>query len=161
MANQMRVLESARSLFEDKRAVAVGIEHSPDMDVRVLIEFFTSVRYKTFYLGTRQIARIDNLCEEVLDDVLEHPYVKKHDHKIRRFFIRLGFLSTDELRMSGDASSPEGPRRRETPPFFVAMPRGRKNKEEMTIQTMYDLFSGSGGGGQVKTANDRKAPGKK
>jgi hypothetical protein len=161
MANQMRVLESARSLFEDKRAVAVGIEHSPDMDVRVLIEFFTSVRYKTFYLGTRQIARIDNLCEEVLDDVLEHPYVKKHDHKIRHFFIRLGFLSTDELRMSGDASTPEGPRRRETPPFFVAMPRGRKNKEEMTIQTMYDLFSGSGGGGQVKTANDRKAPGKK
>lgn len=161
MANQMLVLESARSLFEDKIAVAVGIEHSPGMDVRVLIEFFSSVRYKTFYLGARQLARIDNLCEEVLDDVLEHPYVKKHDHKIRRFFIRLGFLSKEELRLSGNAATPEGPKRRETPPFFVAMPRGRKNKEEMTIQTMYDLFSGSGGGGQVKTANDRKAPGKK
>ncbi len=160
MANQMLVLESARSLFEEKRAVAVGIEHSPDMDIRVMIEFFTSVRYKTFYLGTRQIARIDNLCEEVLDDVLQHPYLNKEDHKIRRFFIRLGFLSKDELRMSGDATS-EGPKRRETPPFFVAMPRGRRNKEETTIQSMYDLFSGSGGGGQVKTANDRKAPGKK
>ncbi|KAL7445464.1 hypothetical protein ACHAXH_010078 [Discostella pseudostelligera] len=161
MANQMQVLEAARSLFEEKKAVAVGIEHSPDMDVRVLIQFFTSVRYKTFYLGTRQLARIDNLCEEVLDDVLEHPYVKKYDHTIRRFFIRLGFLSKEELRLSGDATAPKGPKRRETPPFFVAMPRGRKSKEEMTIQTMYDLFSGSGGGGQVKTANDRKAPGKK
>ena len=48
------------------------------------------------------------------------------------------------------------------PPFFVAMPRGRLNKEEMTIQHMYDLFGGyDGGGGQVQTANDRKAPGKK
>lgn len=161
MANQILVLESARSLFEDKIVVAVGIEHSPDMDVRVLVEFFSSVRYKIFYLGARQLARIDNLCEEVLDDVLQHPYVKKHDHKIRHFFIRLGFLSKEELRLSGDAATLEGRKRRETPPFFVAMPRGRKNKEEMTIQTMYDLFSGSGGGGQVKTANDRKAPGKK
>jgi hypothetical protein len=43
----------------------------------------------------------------------------------------------------------------------VAMPRGRKNREEMTIQHMYDLFGGyGGGGGQIKTANDRKAPGK-
>lgn len=31
----------------------------------------------------------------------------------------------------------------------------------MTIQHMYDLFGGfDGGGGQIKTANDRKAPGK-
>jgi hypothetical protein len=161
MANQMLVLESARSLLNEKKAVAVGIEHSPDMDVRVLIEFFTSVRYKTFYLGARQLARIDNLCDEVLDDVLEHPSVKKNDHKIRRLFIRLGILSNEELRISGDGSSSEVPKRRETPPFFVAMPRGRRNKEETTIQHMYDLFGGyGGGGGQVKTANDRKAPGK-
>jgi hypothetical protein len=43
------------------------------------------------------------------------------------------------------------------PAFFVALPKGRHSKEEMTIQHMYDLF----GGGQVATANDRKAPGKK
>jgi hypothetical protein len=45
------------------------------------------------------------------------------------------------------------------PPFFVAFPRGRAEFEEMTIQHMYDLFGG--GGGQIATANDRKAPTKK
>lgn len=162
MENQMIVLESARSLLEENTVVAVGIEHSPDMDVRVLIEFFTQVRYKTFFLGARQIARIDNLCEEVLDDVLDHPSVSlPQGNLMRRFFIRLGLISKEELRVSGDKDSLEGPKRRETPPFFVAMPRGRRNKEEMTIQHMYDLFGGyGGGGGQIKTANDRKAPGK-
>lgn len=159
--NQMQVLESARSLLEDNRVVAVGIEHTPDLDVRVLIEFFTQVRYKTFFLGARQIARIDNLCDEVLADVLDHPSLKQNGSVFRRFFIRVGLISKEELRVSGDKKSPEGPRRRETPPFFVAMPRGRRSKEEMTIQHMYDLFGGyGGGGGQIKTANDRKAPGK-
>ncbi|KAL3809773.1 hypothetical protein ACHAXA_011216 [Cyclostephanos tholiformis] len=160
-ANQLQVLESARSLLEDYRVVAIGIEHSPDMDVRVLIEFFTQVRYKTFFLGARQIARIDNLCEEVLNDVLNHPSLKQDVSVIRRFFIRVGLISQDDLRVLEDKKTPEGPKRRETPPFFVAMPRGRRNKEEMTIQHMYDLFGGyDGGGGQIKTANDRKAPGK-
>ena len=159
--NQMQVLEAARSLLEDNRVVALGIEHSPDMDVRVLIQFFTQVRYKTFFLGARQIARIDNLCDEVLDDVLDHPSLKQNGSVIRRFFIRVGLISKEELRVSGDKKTPEGPKRRETPPFFVAMPRGRRSKEEMTIQHMYDLFGGyGGGGGQIKTANDRKAPGK-
>ena len=162
MASQLVVLESARSLLEEKKIVAVGIEHSPDMDVRRLIEFFADVRYKTFFLGARQIARIDNLCDEVLDDVLEHPSIKQTGSMVRRFFIRLGLISKEELRISGTKADPEGPKRRETPPFFVAMPRGRRNKEEMTIQHMYDLFGGyGGGGGQIKTANDRKAPGAK
>jgi hypothetical protein len=160
-SNQLQVLESARSLLEDNRVVAIGIEHSPDMDVRVLIEFFTQVRYKTFFLGARQIARIDNLCDEVLNDVLDHPSLKPNGSVIRRFFIRVGLIPQEELRLSGDTKTPVGQRRRETPPFFVAMPRGRRNKEEMTIQHMYDLFGGyGGGGGQIKTANDRKAPGK-
>ena len=162
MESQLVVLESARSLLEENTVVAVGVEHSPDMDVRVLIEFFTQVRYKTFFLGARQIARIDNLCDEVLDDVLGHPSVSlPQGNLFRRFFIRMGLISKEELRISGNTESPEGPKRRETPPFFVAMPRGRRNKEEMTIQHMYDLFGGyGGGGGQIKTANDRKAPGK-
>lgn len=162
MTNQMLVLEAARSLLEENTVVSVGVEHSPDMDVRALIEFFTQVRYKTFFLGARQVARIDNLCDEVLDDVLDHPSVSPPQGNLfRRFFIRLGLLSKEELRISGDEDSPEGPKRRETPPFFVAMPRGRRSKEEMTIQHMYDLFGGyGGGGGQIKTANDRKAPGK-
>lgn len=162
MKNQMLVLDSARGLLEEKTVVAVGIEHSPDMDVRELIQFFTSVRYKTFFLGARQIARIDNLCDEVLDDVLEHPSIRQDSSVVRRFFIRLGLISNEELRISGEKKDPEGPKRRETPPFFVAMPRGRRSKEEMTIQHMYDLFGGyGGGGGQIKTANDRKAPGAK
>lgn len=159
--NQMLVLESARSLLEDHRVVAVGIEHSPDMDIRILTEFFSQVRYKTFFLGARQIARIDNLCDEVLNDVLDHPSLKQYGSAFRRFFIRLGLISKEELRIAGDKNTFEGPKRRETPPFFVAMPRGRRSKEEMTIQHMYDLFGGyGGGGGQIKTANDRKAPGK-
>lgn len=162
MANQLLVLESARSLLEEKIVVAVGIEHAPDMDVRKLIEFFEGVRYKTFFLGARQIARIDNLCDEVLDDVLDHPSLKQTGSVVRRFFIRLGLISKEELRISGEKKDPEGPKIRETPPFFVAMPRGRRSKEEMTIQHMYDLFGGyGGGGGQIKTANDRKAPGAK
>lgn len=162
MKNQLLVLESARDLFEDKTIVVVGIEHSPDLDVKTLIEFFHSVRYKTFFLGARQVARIDNLCDEVLDDVLDHPSVKVPTKNwARRLFMHLGLIAKDELRISGTEDSPEGPKRREAPPFFVAMPRGRRSKEEMTIQHMYDLFGGyGGGGGQIKTANDRKAPGK-
>jgi len=159
--DQMLVLESARSLLEDHRVVTVGIEHSPDLDIRILIEFFAQVRYKTFFLGARQVARIDNLCDEVLNDVLDHPSLKQKGSAFRRFFIRLGLISKEELRVSGDKNAPEGLKQRETPPFFVAMPRGRRSKEEMTIQHMYDLFGGyGGGGGQIKTANDRKAPGK-
>ena len=99
---------------------------------------------------------------KVLNDVLDHPSVSlPKGGWFRRLFIRLGLVSKEELRISGNKESPEGPKRRETPPFFVAMPRGRRNKEEMTIQHMYDLFGGyGGGGGQIKTANDRKAPGK-
>lgn len=162
MKNQLLVLESARSLLEDKTVVVVGIEHSPDLDVRTLISFFQHVKYKTFFLGARQIARIDNLCDEVLDDVLDHPSVKVPQHNwARRLFMTMGLISKDELRISGSVDTLEGPKRRETPPFFVAMPRGRRSKEEMTIQHMYDLFGGyGGGGGQIKTANDRKAPGK-
>ncbi|KAL9181302.1 hypothetical protein ACHAXT_010107 [Thalassiosira profunda] len=160
--NQMLVLESARSMLEDNTIVVVGIEHSPDMDVRTLIEFFRAARYKTYFLGARQLARIDNLCDEVLRDVLDHPSVSlPKGGWFRRLFIRLGLISKEELRISGDGQTAAGPKRRETPPFFVAMPRGRRSKEEMTIQHMYDLFGGyGGGGGQIKTANDRKAPGK-
>lgn len=164
MAHQMQVLEAARSLLQDKTVVVVGIEHSPDMDARSLIAFFKEVQYKTFFLGARQVARIDNLCDEVLDDVLDHPSVSPPQPSFaRRMFIKIGVISDDELRIAPKTPSEELSlnKRRETPPFFVAMPRGRKNREEMTIQHMYDLFGGyGGGGGQIKTANDRKAPGK-
>jgi hypothetical protein len=163
MVHQMRVLEAARSLLLDKTVVVVGIEHAPDLNVRELIAFFREVQYKTFFLGARQIARIDNLCEEVLDDVLDHPSVSPPEPSfVRRVLMKIGLISKDELRIAPKASvGALSSQKRETPPFFVAMPRGRKNREEMTIQHMYDLFGGyGGGGGQIKTANDRKAPGK-
>jgi len=136
MAKQLEILGKGRSLLADHSIVVVGIEHSPDMDVSILVDFFDSLNYKTFMLGLRQLTRIDNLCPEVMENVLDHPSLSSH-----AFF--------------GSATTTR------TPPFFVAMPKGRHAMEEMTIQHMYDLFSGSGGGGQVKTANDRKAPGQK
>jgi len=133
---QLDILDQARALLEEKIIATVAVEHSPKLDVRELIDFFDSVEYKTFLLGLRQLSRIDNLCPEILDNVLEHPSLVPH-----------------EAWLFGN----DAPR---SPPFFVAMPKGRHQREEATIQHMYDLFSGFGGGGQVKTANDRKAPSK-
>mmetsp|Transcript_12685 Transcript_12685/g.18988 ORF Transcript_12685/g.18988 Transcript_12685/m.18988 type:complete len:116 (-) Transcript_12685:45-392(-) len=79
---------------------------------------------------------------------------------LRKVLIKLGWVEAkvDDTMYRLD----EDGNYRPTPPFFVAMPRGRRLKEEMTIQHMYDLFGGyGGGGGQVATANDRKATGKK
>ena len=158
---QFSILDSAKPLLLTNTIVIVGVEHSPDLDLRALIEFFLSVDYKTFILGSRQVHRADNLCPEILDDVLLHPALNKHTlnpHPIRSFLHRIGIVKD---HMSHLKQVPDDTRLT-TPPYFVAMPRGRRSKEEMTIQHMYDLFGGyGGGGGQIKTANDRKAPGKK
>mmetsp|Transcript_22692 Transcript_22692/g.34308 ORF Transcript_22692/g.34308 Transcript_22692/m.34308 type:complete len:517 (-) Transcript_22692:36-1586(-) len=137
MASQMKILEKARPLLEKKTIAAIGIEHSPDLDVNQLKDFFLGLEYKTFMLGLRQLTRVDNVCPETLENVFDHPT-----------------FTTPSLLMGRQ-------KRLGIPPFFIALPKGRHSLEEMTIQTMYDLFSGAGGGGQVKTANDRKAPGKK
>lgn len=154
MSDQMEILEAARPLLEDHAVVVLAMEHSPDMDIYKLLEFFDSVQYKTFFLGLRQVSRIDHLCKEILDDVIGHPWITpEKPTKIGRWLKRLGVV---------DHGIEEIEKSRKFPPFFVAMPRGRHSREEMTIQHMYDLFGGfGGGGGQVKTANDRKAPGKK
>eukprot|EP00563_Minutocellus_polymorphus_P012352 CAMPEP_0181064308 /NCGR_PEP_ID=MMETSP1070-20121207/24134_1 /TAXON_ID=265543 /ORGANISM="Minutocellus polymorphus, Strain NH13" /LENGTH=730 /DNA_ID=CAMNT_0023144619 /DNA_START=183 /DNA_END=2375 /DNA_ORIENTATION=- len=158
---QFSILDSAKPLLLTNTIVVVGVEHSPDLDLRALIEFFLSVNYKTFILGSRQVHRADNLCPEILDDVLLHPALNKRTlspHPIRSFLHKIGIVKDD---MSHLKQVPDDTRLA-TPPYFVAMPRGRRSKEEMTIQHMYDLFGGyGGGGGQIKTANDRKAPGKK
>lgn len=155
MAAQMEILESARPLMEDNTIVAIGVEHSHDMDVYALIDFFNSANYKTFFLGSRQIARIDHLCPEILDDVIRHPSISPPSlTRTAKWLKKLGLYTTD-IKSEEDQMH-------KYPPFFVAMPRGRLSKEEMTIQHMYDLFGGyDGGGGQVQTANDRKAPGQK
>ena len=158
---QFSILDSAKPLLLTNTIVVVGVEHSPDLDLRALIEFFSSVNYKTFILGSRQVHRADNLCPEILDDVLLHPALNKrtlNPHPIRNFLHKIGIVKDDLAHLK---EIPDDTRLA-TPPYFVAMPRGRRSKEEMTIQHMYDLFGGyGGGGGQIKTANDRKAPGKK
>ena len=48
MAAQMEILESARPLMEDNTIVAIGVEHSHDMDVYALIDFFKSSIFAEF-----------------------------------------------------------------------------------------------------------------
>ena len=138
MAAQLAILNKAKPLLESHAITVLGLEHSPDMNINELINFFKSVNYKTFMLGLRQLSRIDNLCPEILENLMDHPSITHHNG-IQLF----------------------GEKQPTTPPFFVAMPAGRHCLQEMTIQHMYDLFSGEGGGGQVQTAADRKAPKKK
>eukprot|EP00549_Striatella_unipunctata_P000804 CAMPEP_0118691284 /NCGR_PEP_ID=MMETSP0800-20121206/10591_1 /TAXON_ID=210618 ORGANISM="Striatella unipunctata, Strain CCMP2910" /NCGR_SAMPLE_ID=MMETSP0800 /ASSEMBLY_ACC=CAM_ASM_000638 /LENGTH=563 /DNA_ID=CAMNT_0006589039 /DNA_START=1 /DNA_END=1692 /DNA_ORIENTATION=- len=150
MSSQLSVLNQAKALLESKSVVVVGMEHSADMDVETLIDFFHSVEYKTFLLGSRQLSRIDNLCPEVLQNVLDHPSISIGGKFSGPFAVFSRYLLESKQRKK--SKSPI------TPPFFVALPKGRRKREEMTIQHMYDLFGGYNGGGQVKTANDRKAP---
>ena len=155
MEDQIEILDAARSMFLDQLIGAVAVEHSSDMDVKKLIRWFDAVNYKTFFLGARQIHRLDHLCPEMLDDILNHPYVNHRpplpriEHAIKKV---VDFILGEE----------EDPVHKQLfPTFFVGMPRGRYMREDMTIQHMYDLFGGlDGGGGQIKTANDRKVPGK-
>lgn len=161
MEEQLAILESARPLLLASTIVAVGVENSPDLDPWALLEFFRSVNYKTFMLGKAQLWRIDSLCPEILEDVLLHPHLHNstlQPSPLRALLHRWGLLRDDlaYLKDLGGGSAVS------SPPFFVAMPRGRRSREEMTIHHMYDLFGGfGGGGGQVLTANDRKVPAKK
>jgi hypothetical protein len=53
--DQLEILEAARQLFTQHLIGAVAIEHSPDLDVKSLIAWFDHVKYKTFFLGSRQV----------------------------------------------------------------------------------------------------------
>jgi len=150
-ARQFEILKSATPLLKDKIVSSVVVEHSFDMDMYELIDFFHSVGYKTFFLGMRQIARIDHLCPEILDQVINHPFITPVKSNIIRFALQaLGIIEPNM-----DFVHPHPDNQLKYPPFFVALPRGRMSREEMTIQHMYDLFGGMSGGGQIKTANDR------
>lgn len=158
-SQQFQILQSAKPLLIDNTIVTVGIEHAPDMDVFELIDFFHTVHYKTFFLGVSQITRVDHLCPEILEDVLRFPKINPPKKgRLRKSLQWLRIIPKDK---DDHMVHPHIDNSLTYPPFFVAIPRGRHSKEEMTIQHMYDLFGGSGGGGQIATANDRKAPGKK
>jgi len=145
MANQFEILMSSVPLLKSKKVSAIGVEHSLDMNVLKLIKFFDSFEYKTFFLGSRQLARIDNLCPETLLDVLHHPMINPIESRWPRTLQnwlrgRPNNFISNEYRH---------------PPFFVALPRGRLNQEEMAIQHTYDLFGGFDSEKEIKTANDR------
>jgi len=53
--DQLEILEAAHQLFAQHLIGAVAIEHSPDLDVKSLIAWFDRVKYKTFFLGSRQV----------------------------------------------------------------------------------------------------------
>ena len=158
-AQQFAILRSATPLLLDGTVAIVGVENPGDMNVNDLIDFFHSVKYKTFLLGKRQVMRIDHLCDEILDQVMNHPFITpKKPGYVRTILEKLGLTPKDHhVHMK----HPHPEHDMLYPPFFVAFPRGRAEFEEMTIQHMYDLFGGGGGGGQIATANDRKAPTKK
>ena len=199
-ASQFRVLRSVRALLLSNTVGAVGLEHSPGLSFPDVVEFFRLAGYKTFLLGSRQLARLDHLCEETLREVLDHPHLARGEGAngeegggssskaglggLRSFLRRWGIINPPLVTPDpgGPSSSASKRRRAEAlegpitgggpstyPPFLVALPKGRRTsdgthfgRQEMTVQHMYDLFGGyGGGGGQIKTANDRKAPGKK
>ena len=156
---QFAILQSARPLLLDETISVVGVENPGDMDVNDLIDFFHSIRYKTFLLGKKQVMRIDHLCDETLKDLMNHPYIApKKPSLFRRALQKIGLANIDHY---AEMKHPHPDHEMVYPPFFVAFPRGRTSFEEMTIQHMYDLFGGGGGGGQIATANDRKLPTKK
>lgn len=192
MEHQLEILSSTIPLLQSRTIVAVGIEHAPDTNVFELMAFFKNVGYKTFFLGSRQIARIDHLCEEILNDVLTHPSITPPTPSTLRMILnRLGMMELPVVnwkKLHDDAfgtqlhntmkyngtkqttssssskimSNRNVMSRRSYPPFFIALPGDVRHRQAMQIQHMYDLFGGyDSGGGQVKTANDRKAPGKK
>ncbi len=156
---KFEILQSAKPLLMDNTIVTVGVENSPDVDPTELIDFFREVKYKTFFLGKRQIMRIDHLCPEILEQVISHPFIQKKELSRARKLLQ--YLKIIPKEKDAHIVHPHPENSMMYPAFFVALPRGRHSKEEMTIQHMYDLFGGGGGGGQVATANDRKAPGKK
>lgn len=168
METQMRFLETAKPLFENTDIVTVAIENNPSLNMWVLISFFDQVNYKTFFLGSRQLARIDHLCSEILEDVVRNPSITPPNPSlIQKILFSLRFVrlkSLDWKRLDDNSIINNGTivadTKKEYPPFFIAMPK-IKHRQSMQIQHMYDLFGGyDSGGGQIKTANDRKAPGK-
>jgi len=158
-ARQFSILHSARPLLMDGTISVVGVENFGDMDVNDLIDFFHSVGYKTFLLGKRQVMRIDHLCKETLNDLMNHPFITPKKASIFRQVLQKSGIVSKDYYVEMEHPHPE--HHMVYPPFFVAFPLGRASFEEMTIQHMYDLFGGAGGGGQIATANDRKAPTKK
>jgi hypothetical protein len=75
---------------------------------------------------------------------MNHPYITpRKTHFVRKFLQKLKVVPHDQYT---PMEHPHLDHDLIYPPFFAAFPRGRASHEEMTIQHMYDLFGGGGGG---------------
>jgi len=118
MDDQLNLLEGAVPLFLNQTIVTVGIEHSIDMDVDVMVKFFNAMNYKTYFLGKNHLVRIDNLCQSVLHNILARaefqvPSSLSHEHMF-------GFHTA--------------------PAFYVAIAGKRFEAEARAIQHTYDML---------------------
>ena len=65
-------------IFLKQNIVIAGIEYTIDMDIDILLYFFSSMKYRTYLLGKYHLVRIYNLCRTALDAMLECPEFKVH-----------------------------------------------------------------------------------
>ena len=118
MDDQLNLLEGAVPLFLNQTIVTVGIEHSIDMDVDVMVKFFNAMNYKTYFLGKNHLVRIDNLCRSVLHNILA------------RAEFQVPSSLSDE-HMFGFHTAPA---------FYVAIAGQRFEAEARAIQHTYDML---------------------
>merc|ERR1711862_397005 len=122
MKDQIEILTSAVPMLKTKRITSIGIEHSPDMNVMELIEFFDSVGYET------------------LSNILKHPMIEEDIELKWSSKLLKKLLKVIEKERSSSIIQSTDVYNYKTPPFYIAFPRGRRNNDEMTIQHAYDLL---------------------
>ena len=121
MRNQLDLLEGATPLFLNQNIVTVGIEHTIDMDIDVLLHFFNSMKYRTYFLGKYRLVRIDNLCRAALQTMLERPEFEAPSSE------------SEEIKSSTFGFHT-------APAFYVAIAGDRFEVETRTIQHTYDML---------------------
>ena len=121
MRNQVDLLNGAIPFFRNQSIATVGVEHSRDMDVDTLLQFFNSMKYKTYLLGKNHLVRIDNLCQSVLHGILERPEFK------------IPLPKSDQMKNGGYGFHT-------APAFYVALAGSRFESEVRSIQHTYDML---------------------
>ena len=121
MRNQLDLLEGAAPLFLNQNIVTVGIEHTIDMDIDILLHFFNSMKYRLYFLGKYRLIRIDNLCRSALQTMLERPEFE------------VPSLVSEEMENNAFGFHT-------TPAFYVAIAGDRFETETRAIQHAYDIL---------------------
>lgn len=95
------------------------------MEIDILLTFFNSMNYRTYFLGKNHLIRVDNLCRSTLHNILKRPEfnvppspsVSSHDIKNNMY----GFHTA--------------------PAFYVAIANSKRFKlETRAIQNTYDML---------------------